>query len=86
MIGEMAYAATVTVSAKAHAAQANGHAFWEAVAAVWWVFIAVGTAVNIPRFRRMPVEKRPGSRWCVPVLIIVVASAAFQLLVALSRL
>ena len=86
MIGEMVSAVTVTAAAKAHTTQANGRAFWETVAAGWWGIIAIGTAVNIPKFARMPMEKRPGTRWCVPVLVIAGISAAFQFLVALSRL
>lgn len=82
MIGELVSAAT---SARAHATQADGHVFWGVVAAAWWGFIAVGTAVNIPKFRRMPVEKRPIG-WILPAMIISVIYAAFQLLVALSRL
>ena len=84
MIGEMVSAAAVTVTAKAHTTQANGRAFWEAVAAVWWGLIAFGTVVNIKRFRRMPVEKRP-IRWMVPAVIAAIW-ASYQFFVALSRL
>ena len=83
MISELA---VVAATARTNATLAHGLSFWEAVAAAWWAIVFLGVIYYFPRFRRVPVEKRPFTWWLLPAMVISGIWAAFHVIISLSRL